>query len=125
MLHVHARRCAPDIGGTQTDMAPRIHSQQLETRTARLRLKPRRKPYYARVAPGIRVAYRRNVGAGTFSVCWADGQGGSWLKKLALADDYEDADGKNVLDFWQAAEQAKGLARDDGSGETGDRQGNA
>jgi integrase len=41
----------------------------------------------------------------------ADGQGGRWQKVLALADDYEDADGEHVLTFWQAIGKAIRLAR--------------
>ena len=41
----------------------------------------------------------------------ADGKGGSWTKKVALADDYEAADGEHVLDFWQAQDKARKLAR--------------
>lgn len=95
-------------------MAPNVRSSQLETRTARAKLKPRRKPYSVRIAPGIRVAYRRNIeDSGTWSVICADGKGGSWLKKLALADDRENADGKLIMDYWQACDAAKKLARAD------------
>jgi integrase len=94
-------------------MAPRLHSQELETRTARRKLKPRRKPYSVNIAPTIRLGYRRNAGPGTWSVICADGQGGSWIKRLSLADDHEDANGKSVLDFWQAADEAKKIARDE------------
>ena len=39
-----------------------------------------------------------------------------WTKGFALADDFEDADGKTVLTFYQAQDAAKKLARgDDGS----------
>lgn len=86
-----------------------------------MRLKQRRKPYSTSIAPTIRLGYRRNAGPGTWSVICADGQGGSWLKRIGLADDHEDSDHKNVLTFWEAADIAKALARDDGTGDTGDR----
>jgi integrase len=92
-------------------MAPSIRSYQLETRTQRAKLIPRRKPYSIRIAPGIRLGYRRNEGAGTWSVLCADGAGGSWLKRIAVADDHEDSDGKTIMDFWQATEVARKLAR--------------
>ena len=41
----------------------------------------------------------------------SDGHGAYWTKGFALADDFEDADGKTVLTFHQAQEQAKKLAR--------------
>ena len=43
-------------------MAPRLRSPTLETRTARLKLKVRRKPYFLPVAPGVSLGYRRNLG---------------------------------------------------------------
>jgi hypothetical protein len=84
---------------------------KLDTRTARLKLPVRKKPYTNKAAPGIRLAYRRNEGgAGSWSVL---GGGGRWLKKIdnVVADDFEDADGVQVLDYWQAIESARALAR--------------
>jgi integrase len=92
-------------------MARNIRSGQLETRSSRLRLAARRKPYTARIGPGLRLGYRRNATAGTWSVLAADGKGGSWLKGFAAADDYEDANADTVLDFWQAQDRARVLAR--------------
>lgn len=92
-------------------MAPRLRSLTLETRTSRLRLKVRQKPYFVPVAPGIALGYRRNLGAGSWLVRCADGKGGSWSKGFATADDFEDADGAAILDFWQAQPRARELVR--------------
>ena len=92
-------------------MARSIRSATLETRTGRLKLATRWKPYAVRVAPGVRLAYRRKATAGTWSVIAADGKGGNWLKAFAGADDYEDANGDSILDFWQAQDRARALAR--------------
>jgi integrase len=100
-------------------MARRPRSAHTETRTARLKLAPRRKPYYTTVAPGIALGYRRNKNAGSWSAKVADGYGGHWIKAFAVADDFEDADGANVLTYWQASDKARAIARD-GSG-NGDR----
>ena len=77
------------------------------------KLARRTKPYWHTVAPGISVGYRRNAGPGTWNVRCADGKGGNWIKSLdAIADDHEDSDAAaNVLDFWQAVDKAKALAR--------------
>jgi len=83
-------------------------SIKLDSKTARLKLPVRKKPYATRVAPGIRLAYRRNEGTGTWSVL---GGGGRWLKRIGIADDLELADGVNVLDYWQASAKARDLAR--------------
>jgi len=92
-------------------MPRRIRSSTLETRTARLKLAQQRKPYWIAVAPGISLGYRRNAGPGAWNVRAADGKGGNWIKGFSVADDREDADGTNVLTFWQAADKAKALAR--------------
>jgi hypothetical protein len=93
-------------------MPVRLPHSQLESRTQRAKLIARRKPYSLRIAPGIRVGYRRNSdSAGTWSVICADGAGGSWMKRIALADDHEDADGKTIMDFWQACDAARQLAK--------------
>ena len=92
-------------------MARRSRSTQLETRTARLKLASRKKPYTARIAPGVRLAYRRNATAGTWSVIVADGRGGNWMKAFAAADDFDQANGTTVLTFWDAQDKARLLAR--------------
>jgi integrase len=93
-------------------MARRTRSAKLETRTARLKLPARKKPHaFTTIAPGIALAYRRNQGAGTWVVRVADGRGSSWQKAFGIADDHEDADGEHVLDFWQAQDRARALAR--------------
>ena len=92
-------------------MARRIRSASLETRTARLKLPVRKKSYFLTIARAIALGYRRNRnGAGTWSVRSGSG-GDEWLKAFATADDHEDADGKHVLDFWQAQDYARSLAR--------------
>src|ERR1700680_2813298 len=92
-------------------MARSTRAALLETRTARLKLLVRKKPYSVRISPSLRLGYRRNQTAGVWSVIVADGKGGSWMKKFALADDFEDSEGRHVLDFWHAQKQARVLAR--------------
>jgi integrase len=92
-------------------MAPRLRSPTLETRTARLKLKVRRRPYFVPVAPGISLGYRRNLGPGSWLVRCADGKGGAWSKGFSTADDFEDASGEQVLDFWGAQVRARELVR--------------
>ena len=96
-------------------MAPRLRSPTLETRTARLKLKVRRKPYFISVAPGISLGYRRNLGPGSWLVRCADGKGGAWTQGFAIADDFEDADGNSVLEFWTAQTRAREQVRGKGA----------
>jgi integrase len=87
-------------------MARRIRSFSLETRTARLKLAVNKKPYAVQLAPKIALTYRRNKGAGVWSVKAPFG-----LKKFAIADDLEDANGESVMNYWQALDKARTLAR--------------
>jgi integrase len=98
-------------------MARRPRASRLETRTARLKLPVRWKPYdFTTISPGIALGYRRNQTAGVWVVRVADGKGGSWTKRVGLADDFEDATGEHVLSFWQAQDKARRLARGDDQG---------
>src|SRR5262249_21431764 len=89
---------------------PKPRAAKLETPTARRKLPIRRKPYALTVSPNVRLCYRRNLGPGTWSVR-VTGPGIDWLKRLGLADDWEPADGKAVLSYWQAIDAARALAR--------------
>ena len=101
-------------------MARKVSFSALESRSARLRLKIRRRPYSGpSLARGISLMYRRNKTNGTWVLKASDGHGAYWTKAFALADDFEDADVKNVLTFYQAQDQAKKLARgEDGSADS-------
>jgi integrase len=91
-------------------LLPKPRNAKLESATARRKLAVRKKPYYVRLSPGIALGYRRNAGAGTWTVRVADG-GAEWTKKIALADDLEGASPPHVLSYWQALDTARALAR--------------
>jgi integrase len=93
-------------------MARKISFSALESRSARLRLKIRRRPYSGpSLARGISLMYRRNKTNGTWVLKASDGHGAYWTKGFALSDDFEDSDGKAVLTFYEAQDAAKKLAR--------------
>src|SRR5271166_6541585 len=97
-------------------MPRKVRDSRLESRTARLRLPIRKKPYTGpSLARGIMLLFRRNKGNGRWVVKAADGHGAYWTKGFAEADDLENADGIHVLTFHQACDAAKALAR----GQTG------
>jgi integrase len=100
-------------------MARSTRSSSLETRTSRLKLSISKKPMFVKIAPGVGLGYRRNQTAGTWVARVADGKGGNWTKAIGNADDFDDADGGYVLDFWRAQEKARTLGRADRSGDIG------
>src|SRR6516162_1826073 len=92
---------------------PRKARSSLESASARLRLpfKGNKKPYWERLGPGLSLGYRRNDHAGSWSIRAADGAGGEWLKRIGTADDYEQANGSDVLSYEQAVAEARRLYR--------------
>src|SRR6266702_2996633 len=99
-------------------MARSIRNNILEARTNRLKLPVAKKPAWVRIGDGLSLGYRRNQTAGTWvarrhDVRAADGRGGYITKAIGTADDYEDANGKDVLDYWQASDAARLIGRGD------------
>ena len=101
-------------------MARKVRYSSLETRTARLKLAVRRKPYSGpSLARGVALLYRRNKTNGTWVLKASDGHGKYWTKAIAEADDHDESNGKTILNFFEAQDQAKKLARGDDGGSTG------
>jgi hypothetical protein len=92
-------------------MPQKLKAPSLETRNARLKLPIIAKPRFVKVAPGASLGYRRNRAAGAWVLRQADGKRGNHLKNIGLADDFDSADGTTIMDFWQAQERARELAR--------------
>lgn len=100
-------------------MARKVRSSALENRTQRLKLPIAKKPIFVRVGPGISLGYRRNQTAGTWVLRVADGSGGARTEAIGRADDHDDADGVEFMDYWQAQERAKAAARRGGAADAG------
>ena len=88
-------------------MARKIRDSALQTRTGRLALPVRRKPHFVRIGLGISLGYRRNNVGGTWVLRVANGKGGAATKAIGSADDHDDANGHDVLTFWEAQDRAK------------------
>lgn len=96
-------------------MPRKVRDSNLETRTARSRLKTAHKPYFRLIEPGLHLGYRKLAsGPGTWVVRRYSGEGKYTVKnlttaddRLVVADDFSEPDGKTVLSFAQAQERAK------------------
>jgi len=97
-----------------------VRDSKLETRTARAKLKVSPTPYYRGIEPGLHLGYRKLAsGPGT----WVARRrvDGRYVtenlrgrdNKIILADDFADADNISVLDYWQAQDRAREVARAD------------
>jgi site-specific recombinase XerD len=85
-----------------------------------LKLAVRKKPYFTPIGRGVSLGYRRNKTAGTWVMRAADGKGGNWTKAIGTADDFEEVNGKRILDFWQAQDHARATAHASRGGSDGD-----
>jgi integrase len=91
-------------------MAKRVRDTDLETRAARFKLKVRGKPYYKVIGPGLHVGYRKGKRTGKWIVRRYAGASSYVVNTIAEADDYADANGVEVLTFWQAQDAARKIA---------------
>ena len=82
-------------------------NSSLETRTARARLRVRRKPYLAKIAKGLSLGFYRGTVAGSWIARYYRGAQAYDTTAIGAADDTLDADGITVFDYWQAQEQAR------------------
>lgn len=82
----------------------------LSAKSARRRLKARGEPYWRTIRRGVALGYRRpKEGAGTWIGRYFSG--GIYDRvRLAAADDFNPADGKDILNFAQAMQRANNLA---------------
>src|SRR5215469_11866119 len=89
-----------------------LRSAILETRTARLRLKPRAKPYKHKIQPGLDVGYRpAKKGAGSWLAIEYLGDQRYRFTPIGIADDFGDADGSTIFSWGMAQEEARKIAK--------------
>jgi integrase len=89
-------------------MARTVRDANLDTRASRSRLKPRGKPYYRVLEPGLHLGYRRlSGGAGKWVARHYAGGQTYTVETIATADDYSDADGIAILSFRDAQAKAR------------------
>jgi integrase len=91
-------------------MARTARDAKLETRTARLVLKPNnREPYWKSLGQGTAIGYYRGERECTWVArCRPEGKKAGYFKiKLGRPDDVQDADGIDILTFAQAQEAAR------------------
>ncbi len=79
----------------------------LETRTARARLRTRKKPYFAKIAKGLSLGYYRGAVAGSWIARTYRGAQSYDTTAIGVADDTIDADGVTAFDYWQAQDKAR------------------
>jgi integrase len=88
-------------------MARSVRDSKLETRTARLKLRIGRR-FWKGIGKGVAIGYRRTLeGYGCWQVRRFDRSGSYTFSTLGKADDHQNANGIDVLDFFQAQTRAR------------------
>jgi site-specific recombinase XerD len=95
-------------------MPRKARDERLDTRATRLRLTPRREPYWRTIQEGRAIGYRRLTGgkAGSWIARHYDPVEGRQYRALGSADDMLDADGMGTLTFAQAQDRARDWFRE-------------
>lgn len=88
-------------------MARTPRESKLDSRTARLKLSPRRDPYWRVIVPGLFIGYRRLAeSSGTWVVRRRAGDRYK-INRVGIADDFSDEDRVAVFTYAQAIEKAR------------------
>jgi integrase len=85
-------------------MARRVKDRTIESREARRKLKVSGKPYWRAIGRGLHVGYRKGKTGGAWVIRRYLGNQTYQVETIAEADDILDANGNEILDFWQAQE---------------------
>jgi integrase len=87
-------------------MARTVRDAKLDTRSARVKLAPRREPYWRPISKGCALGYRKGSTGGTWIARFRDDSGKQRYQSLAAADDAMDADGIVCLSYAEAQREA-------------------
>ncbi|WP_455429811.1 tyrosine-type recombinase/integrase [Mesorhizobium abyssinicae] len=90
-------------------MAKRVRDINMDSRAAREKLKARGDPYYRSIAEGLHVGYRKGKVASVWVMRSYVGEQNYKVAKIGIADDMLDADGVEVLNWWQAVDKARAI----------------
>jgi integrase len=93
-------------------MARHLRNPKIESRSARLRLKPSTKPTYFDLGGKLHLGYRRGKGAGVWVARRYIGDERYLTKTLGETDDLADANGNTVFNFAEAQLRARAWAAD-------------
>lgn len=82
---------------------------KLETRTNRAKLKSNHEPYWVSIGKKLHLGYRKGTSGGSW-IARVNVDGKYRKEKLGKADDFQDADGADILDYFQAQEKTRDFA---------------
>src|SRR5208282_6691734 len=89
-------------------MARTVRAATIDTRTARMRLTARKKPFWRPIEQGRHLGYYKGRRGGSWVVrFYLEGEGRYVETVIGTADDVLDADGHSILDYRQAQRKAQ------------------
>lgn len=91
-------------------MARTARNYKLENRTQRIKLGAQHRPYWTIIGQGLYLGYRKGVKGGAWIARYYVSAGKYATQKLGKADDYQDANSIDVLNYFQAQEKARQFA---------------
>ena len=95
-------------------MARRVVDRTIDSREARRKLKARGKPYWRAIGRGLHVGYRKGKTSGVWVIRRYLGQQTYQLETIAEADDVQDANGLEILNFLASPRGRKTSATEEG-----------
>lgn len=96
-------------------MARSTRNARLETREARRKLKARNEPYWQPIDKGLSLGYRKGTKGGTWYCRRRQGERYQ-IAQIAIADDHQDSNDQDVLDYFEAQAKGRELARAQANG---------
>jgi integrase len=88
-------------------MARTVRNPKIDTRSARVKLPPRREPYWTVLSQGCALGYRKGAKGGTWIARFRADDARQHYGPLGAADDARDPNGLSVFGFAQAQERAR------------------
>jgi integrase len=91
-------------------MASSVRNSKLENRTQRSKLAVAHRPVWVGIGQGLYLGYRKGVKGGAWIARYYIEKGKYVTEKLGKADDHQDANGLDVLSYFEAQECARAFA---------------
>ena len=92
-------------------MAKIVRDNRFDSRAARERLKPSAKPYFRPLEFNLHLGYRKGRHGGKWIMRRYVGYERYGVETIGAADDFADADGVEILTFYQAQSMARERAQ--------------
>jgi len=91
-------------------MASSVRNSELENRTQRSKLSVAHRPHWVGIGQGLYLGYRKGAKGGAWIARYYLEKGKYATGKLGKADDHQDANDLDVLNYFEAQERARTFA---------------